>query len=365
MTTTMRMGSRPIRALLALALGAVLFVLLDNDAGDSFPLDERRRQLRSAGASGSDSDEPSSRDNDGIARRENCQIVYALGVEGAGQRKIAPLLKKLVERRTDAARYHPARDPRVQKAVFGHKARRKAVDDPELVKELLRSICPNDGAPHVLVLSTSFPSKGAARGFYRVDRQTEWADMAISDVAKSETARNHPVNLREFYEAYSPHADVRFVVLSTPLMRAVSEHPNLDGGPHQHAVVLSGYLQLLREFLDWLDGTAGGNAWTMLCMEELSEEFAHGDVAQLVSSHRNVAKSLSHFLGWPADRCSDCFPEFEGPAAGNSTGKAQREDARLPRELINMKRELLKEIWPPPHPQRRHPTRWLKRQCEL
>ncbi|KAL7538559.1 hypothetical protein ACHAWF_006128 [Thalassiosira exigua] len=304
---------------------------------------------------------------DDIARRENCQIVYVLGVEGAGHNGFTPVLRKLIERqvdpRTDARYvYHAPQDPLVQKAVFGHRARDRAVGDPELVTELLRSICPSDGARHVLLLDTSFPSKGTNGSYYRVGRQKEWTDMAMTEIAESETALNHPLNLREFYDAYSPHADVRFVALSQPFMVTIADRSRLDGGPEQHAAVVSGYLLLLRQFLTWLSRAAGGKTWTLVCMEELSEEFHRGDMAQVISSRTTIVRDLARFLGWPVYRCDDCFldhgeekirsPTRKLEVQGVSDGKPHT------KELMNMKKEVLKGIWPPPNPPHKH-----QRQC--
>ncbi|KAL7550441.1 hypothetical protein ACHAWF_013674 [Thalassiosira exigua] len=355
--------TRSFRALLATALAGSLFLLLsytDTDADDSSPLlrheshpdpgPQSRRQLLSTRTGSPDE----------IVRRENCQIVYVLGVEGAGHQRITPILKKLIERQSESQTgsryvYHEARDSLVQKAVFGHMARRSAVSDLELVNELLRSICPNDGARHVLLLDTSFPSKSVDRGsYYRVGRQKQWTDMGVTEIAESETALNHPVNLRQFYKAYSPHADVRFVALSQPLMVSIAEHPKLDGGPEQHTAVMSGYLLLLRQFLDWLGRTAGKKNWTLLCMEELSEQFHHGNMAKVVSSHTDMVRNIAHFLGWPVDQCVGCLPDLEAKVVYNSTRKLEGEDIRLPLELINMKKEVLKGIWPPPPPSRWH-----------
>ena len=142
--------------------------------------------------------------------RNYCQLIYVLGVEGVGHHGFAPIMTELFERQMDqypGKRYERLTQDNhlVQRAFYGRKGSETDIDDPILVKKLIHKACPNDGAKHVVVLGTSFPSKGYG-SHYRVSRQREWATMSMEEMANSETALNHPINLRSFYNTYSPYA---------------------------------------------------------------------------------------------------------------------------------------------------------------
>ncbi|KAL3826529.1 hypothetical protein ACHAXA_003593 [Cyclostephanos tholiformis] len=66
----------------------------------------------------------------------------------------------------------------------------------------MRQLCPNDGARHVILEDLSFPSgeSNDART-YRIHRQKWWYQSTMEQIAMSETALNHPMNLDVFYEA--------------------------------------------------------------------------------------------------------------------------------------------------------------------
>ena len=104
--------------------------------------------------------------------------------------------------------------PFILRAIFGLHGKDTIIDDPLLVQHTLQNLCPNDGKKRILMEAHSFPSKSeTADWYYRTPRQKEWRTMTMDEIAESESALNHPTNLYKFYDAYSPFADVKFVVL--------------------------------------------------------------------------------------------------------------------------------------------------------
>lgn len=61
------------------------------------------------------------------------------------------------------------------------------MDDPELVKKVISSICPNDGRKHIIIEAASFPCGGK----FRVSRGSgshAWRQMSPEAIANSEMA---------------------------------------------------------------------------------------------------------------------------------------------------------------------------------
>ena len=103
-----------------------------------------------------------------------------------------PVLDSFLGRQVDAGGYRgeKANDGDfVRKAIFrGFRGRDIGVDDPELVKNVVRRVCPDDGKKHVLQISDSFPSKALGAGgnqHYRNDRVNAWQTMTSAEIAES------------------------------------------------------------------------------------------------------------------------------------------------------------------------------------
>jgi len=291
--------------------------------------------------------------------RNYCQLIYVLGVEGVGHHGFAPIMTELFERQMDqypGVRYERLTQDNhlVQRAFYGRKGSETDIDDPTLVKKLIHKACPNDGAKHVVVLGTSFPSKGYD-SHYRVNRQRDWATMSMEEMANSETALNHPINLRSFYNTYSPYADIKFVVLHRPFIDTIASHMGFDGGPEKHLNVISGYLLLIRRFLDELPlDETGNSAWTLVCMQHLTNKFYKGDTAQLNTARQTVLSNLVNFLGWPQNQCDDCFNQWLDSKTLDPEAQLYNRGVEMgiPQILDTMERTkvALDGIWPPMPP---------------
>ena len=206
-------------------------------------------------------------------RRKNCQIIYIVGVEGAMHHGFSPILESLAHHQVDPNTGMPYdvrfQDRTLRSALFGFRESR-SVDDPTLVTEVLKHVCPNDGKKHVIIEDSSFPCgmEDDPRS-YRVHRQPEWKTSSMEQIANSEMALNHPTNLYSFYNAYSPYADIKFVVLHRPFLETIASHHDWDDSLVMHSNVIRGFMLLLSRFLDVhpIDTTTGKQLWTLVCIE--------------------------------------------------------------------------------------------------
>lgn len=301
--------------------------------------------------------------------RSNCQIIYVLGVEGSLHHGFMPVIKALAEQQIDPAtgvKYHVVKGHDVLRAtIFGSKEVDLPMHDPQLVQATLDSICPPNmnqiGAKHIILEGNSFPSgrPDDIRLPFRVRRQKSWQKMTPDEIASSQQALNHPTNLYELYNAFSPYVDVRFVVLHRPYLDTIASHAGFDAGPVQHSTVISGFLLLLSRFLlshlyttsataadiaDGVDGYSGNGMplWTVVCSEQLSsKEFE--TQRQLLAAREQIVSYLATFLGWPQQSCPQCFDSWR------ESGKASPEE-RLGTETTNKLLnhvKMLEGIWPP------------------
>jgi hypothetical protein len=149
------------------------------------------------------------------ANRDRCQIVYVLGVEGSVHHGVTPILRNLASHQIeydDSIEGEPVikrydvnyADKRLRSALFGFNRNTRSIDNPAMVRHTMRQLCPDNGMHHVILEDLSFPSGEAndART-YRIHRQRWWYQSTMEQIAMSETALNHPLNLDAFYEAYS------------------------------------------------------------------------------------------------------------------------------------------------------------------
>ncbi|KAL7518781.1 hypothetical protein ACHAWX_003587 [Stephanocyclus meneghinianus] len=213
------------------------------------------------------------------APRNQCQIIYILGVEGAIHHGFTPILHSLALHQIDSTgQPHDVQlQPRaLRSALFGRFREKRPLNDASLIRDTLTDLCPNDGKRHVIIEDSSFPcgQEGDPRG-YRYPRQSEWRNMTMSQIVESEVAINHPVNLYQFVELYGRYAQIRFVVLHRPFLDTVASHMDWDGGWEGHSHLIMGFMMLLRRFLDerGVDDVSGGNLWTIVCVERLMSKF--------------------------------------------------------------------------------------------
>ena len=129
-----------------------------------------------------------------VGPREKCAIVYHVAVEGSGHHGFAPMMDILHKNQIDPNTGLPTHErdfdgttPFVRRSLFMQKG--VPIDDPALVREFIRNICPDDGRNHVLEVGDSFPSKGTDSDYYRVDRDFDWRKMNMHEIAASETGK--------------------------------------------------------------------------------------------------------------------------------------------------------------------------------
>ena len=137
----------------------------------------------------------------------------------------------------------------------------------------------------------------------------------MEQIASSESAQNHPVNLEKFYSAYSEFADVKIIVIHRSFVETVASHHRWDGGVENHSNVLRGFMLLLRQFLDRhsIDDDTGRPAWTMVCIEKMKTKYYNGDKRQTNDARALILQYLAEYLDWPKHFCLDCFNSWYVP----------------------------------------------------
>ena len=260
-------------------------------------------------------------------RRENCQIVYILGVEGTTHHGITPIIETLAKQQCDPESRRTCRTYQVDDeaiylkvGLFGWNKRILKkwgysegiipdIDDPMFVQQVVERSCPNDGNKHVIIESSSFPSGQVDDPrLYRVHRQHEWLSMSPEDIANNDTAQQQPFNLTAFVGAYSPYVNIKFVVIHRPFIETIASHIKWDGGAVPHSNIIHGFLLILSRFLNThrVDLVTGTPLWTLLCLEQImAKNYEHVDDVEM--ARRNMILHLANFLGWPVKECKHCF----------------------------------------------------------
>ena len=257
-------------------------------------------------------------------KRENCQIIYILGVEGSSHHGLLPIIENLAKRQIDpesGLEYQVHMDSHALKTgLFGWYTYsyqlltwrfrgNPGVDDPALAQSVVSSMCPNDGKRHVIVEWASFPSGQAnEKRSYRVKRQENWLQLTPEELANDELARVHPLDLNAFYDTYSPHADIKFIVLNRDYTETIASHMSWDGGPVGHSKIISGFMIILSRFLNshLVDSVTGTKLWTLLCLESILAKNYQTE-AESNEARRRVIDNMATFLGWPVKDCPECF----------------------------------------------------------
>lgn len=352
---------------------------LRNHRHKADPRDHRRRQLEAISlAQFSDPKSVTSRINAGIGQvatsdgklsrqpfpfinhdsRNNCQIIYIVGVEGATHHGFLPIIETLARKQIDPAtglEYHVDASPSALKAGlfgwFSGQVKRwgfdntPEIDDPAFVRKVLEESCPNDGKKHVLIEWASFPSGHLDdKRSYRVHRQKEWLSMTPEEIANDAEAQTHPFNLPAFYRAYSPFADIKFVVLHRPFLETIASHADWDEGPIIHSNIIRGFMLVIRRFLDshTIDWVTGGRLWAVVCADRIMTK-NYGPEEDVRVARQNIISYLADFLNWPDGVCPHCFDEWY-------------ESKKDPFEVLGTENvkilldhmKLLVGVWPPP-----------------
>jgi hypothetical protein len=290
--------------------------------------------------------------------RKNCQIIYVLGVEGATHHGFAPILEYLANSQMDEAGipYNVVMFSRALKfGLFGwfnkvHGLRlgfsdTPPLDDPELVKRVIADICPADGRKHIIVEDNSFPcGQEDDKRSYRVHRQHEWLGMSPEEIANSESGQNQPLNLNAFYRAYSPYAEVKFLVLHRPYLETIASHADWDEGPIIHSNIIRGFMIILRRFLDshLIDPKTGKQLWHLICVEKHFAKFYNFNDMAVAEARRNMLHGVAQFLNWPVKECPHCFDSWHESTKDYAATLGQENLQVLDQHMKSME-----GIWPP------------------
>mmetsp|Transcript_25426 Transcript_25426/g.45969 ORF Transcript_25426/g.45969 Transcript_25426/m.45969 type:complete len:395 (+) Transcript_25426:117-1301(+) len=317
--------------------------------------------------------------HDSSVVRKNCQVIYVLGVEGSIHHGFMPVIKSLAEQQVDPITGTP------YQVVKGHDALRAAIfgskhntdvpmNDPHLVQSTLDQICPSPHESwkhHVIIEGNSFPSGGAdnEKLDFRVRRQWDWIDMTTNEIASSESALNHPTNLHQFYDAYGPYVDIKFIVLHRPYVETIASHLGFDRGPEGHSNVISGFMILLSQFLmghmysgpavdaeDDTNNIGGAPLWTIVCADKLSLK-QYDTQKKLDGAREHVLGYLANFLGWPQRSCPRCFDKWK---ESNKASVEERMNTKTANTLWEHAKAL-EGVWPP----RRREDDLLEQQCRM
>lgn len=135
--------------------------------------------------------------------------------------------------------------------------------------------------------------------------------MGQEEIASSDEALQQPMNLTAFIEAYSPYADIKFVVLHRPFLDTIASHSQWDGGPEIHSNIIRAFMLILGRFLNnyRFDLVNGSPLWKLVCVERITAK--NYDTREDVIAVRNdFIANLSNFLGWPNGDCPHCFDSW-------------------------------------------------------
>lgn len=291
--------------------------------------------------------------------RNNCQIVYIMGVEGATHHGFIPIIENLASHQIDPITnlpYHVDSNPSALKAglfgwfFFGRIKKwgfavTPDVDDPAFVQRVVQESCPDDGQKHVLIEWASFPSgQEDDKRPYRVHRQHEWLSMTPEEIANTDEALSHPTKLNEFYQGYSPWVDIKFIVLHRPFLETIASHQEWDGGPEVHSNIIRGFMLMLRRFLDMhvFDLVTGSRLWSLVCVERIMAK-NYDTEEDVVEARGRVLDNLANFLGWPSGDCLHCFDDWR-ESTKNPVDVLGSENV----EVLTEHMKWLEGVWPPP-----------------
>ncbi len=206
--------------------------------------------------------------------------------------------------------------------------------------------CPNNGCRHVLIKWASFPSghKGNQRTYCGVKRSCEWLLMSPEEIANTTEALSHPTNLDAFYQSYSPHVDIKFIVLHRPFLETITSHRNWDGRPLTHLNIIRGFMFMLRRFLDThlYNLVTGRRLWSLVCIERIMAR-NYDTERDAVAARHHVLSYLTEFLNWPDGDCPQCF---DGWRESTKDPLVILGDENM-QALVGHMQEL-EGVWPPP-----------------
>lgn len=272
---------------------------------------------------------------------------------------MSPVLHELARRQIDqtGTPYHVQFESRyLRYGLFGYPAwvgnefkynNLPAMNDQELVQRVISAICPNNGQHHVIIEGVSFPA-GDDTSRLRVKRDKNWQKQSPQEISVTNSARNHPLNLDEFYAAYSPYAEIKFIVLNRPYLETIASHPDFDSGPITHSNVIQGFLIILGKFLEGhRHDNSGEKIWLMINMETLAVLY-YGPRSQrenhklALEAKRDMVQKIATFLRWPQTECRDCFLNWKDSTKDHTQIFSPDEIS-----LLRQHEQRLEGVWPP------------------
>lgn len=268
--------------------------------------------------------------------RANCQIIFAIGVEGSIHHGFTPIINTLASTQNYII---PGPESRQKQAFRRAIYSAQGTPKPEDVIQTMNAICPKDGKKRVYIDGKSWPCG-------LKNRDKAWQDMTPLEISMSFMALNEPTNLYDLVNAYSPYADIKFIVLHRPYLEVIASHKKWDGGPMKHSNVIRGHMLLLKEFLDrHVLNHLGQRMWTVLCTEKImAKNYDDSDEGkeQVARARNEVITQLANFLGWPTNACPNCFDEWH-----ESTKDAQKVLGGTIVDLLQDHIKSLVGVWPP------------------
>ena len=250
-------------------------------------------------------------------KSSKCQIVYVLGVEGSGHHGVSDVLIQTLANEQDDIELR-FRDHDFRKIMT-------ARDSAEIAPKMER-ICKAPNERTVIVEDTSFPTGLEYRKIY--------AGRPAMDVAAILDIKPHPLDLESLVDTFSPHADIKFVILHRPFFSVAVSHSEykVDGGITGHGEVMSGHMRYLGKLFK-PDRLGGKVNWMLLCTDRLR-----------TTERDAVVGELADFLGWAKRQCDHCFDKWI--SSRKSPSEVAGEDVMA--KLEEQKTELESTgLWPP------------------
>lgn len=275
---------------------------------------------------------------DAESSTHNCQFVFIIGVEGALHHELSPILKKMAQLQKDPITGQSYKTPSdidqqtFKRAIYSM----DGLPSAEQASDFMSKICPSDGLKRIYFDGKTTSPLGLK------NHDKKWSKMTPLEISLTPLANNEPTNFKNMVEAYSPYADIKFIVLHRPYLETIAHHRRRDGGVIGHSNVIRGHMILLREFLDThISDKSGERLWTVFCTQSmLLKNYETQEEAQV--ARRNVIGHLANFLGWPQAECPSCFDEW--PETTNN--RADRLDVKDVEVLFDHIKSLV-GVWPP------------------
>ena len=249
-------------------------------------------------------------------KSSKCQIVYVLGVEGSGHHGVSDvLLQTLASEQSGISLKFRDRDFRRIMT---------ARDSAEIAQKMIEICQPTKRT--VIVEDTSFLTGLEYRKIY--------AGRPAMDVAAILEIKPHPLDLETLVDTFSPHADIKFIILHRTFFSVAVSHSEykVDGGIIGHGEVMSGHMRYLSKLFK-PDKLGGKVDWMLLCTDRLR-----------TIERDAVVGELADFLGWTKRQCDHCFDKWISSRKSPSEVAGEDVMAKLEEQKVELDNT---GLWPP------------------